>query len=80
MTSVWAVVMDYHVFIPCQGVKEARVRHSGHFLKPSFDSVHALNGSGKHHLSGSLLLVSQSWRTVYALLYQQSLICAHHIF
>jgi len=64
MTSVWAVDLNLHVSIPYLQALEAQVHHSEHFSKPLFGSVHTSNGSGEHHLSGTMLLVSQCWRTV----------------
>ena len=79
MTSVWAVDLNLHVSIPYLQAPEAQVHHSQHFSKPLFGSVHASNGSGEHHSSGTMLLVSQCWRTVHVLLHQPSLFCVHHI-
>ena len=80
MPTVWVAVLIPQVSIPFQRAQGAQVWGSGNVSISSLDSVLSSNGNGAHHLLGPWLLVSPSWRTINAVLHQQSLLCTHCIF
>ena len=70
VTSVRAAVLNPQVSIPFLRAQGAQVWGSEHFAIPSIDNGLSSSENGAHHLLGSLLLVSLSWRTTSAVLHR----------
>ena len=70
VSSVRAAVLNPQVSITFLRAQGAQVWGSGHFAISSIDNGLSSNENGAHHLLGSLLLASLSWRTTSAVLHR----------